>query len=894
MNRISLSSADVLLADGRVACVRPLRAEDEPQLRALHEAIADFSLRMRFFTVSRKAATDYVDHLVRGTGDTLLTLVGVVDGNVLAVGTAERVGHGRAEVAFLVSDQAHGRGLGSLLLEHLAAACRQIGITKFVADVLPDNLGMLRVFTDAGFTMSRRTAAGVVEVELDTTATSAMVRAADDREFRAEAASLHPLLYPRSVAVMGVRRDGGGIGNGVLGSIVGGGFRGGVHVIHPSATEVGGVPACPRLQDVPGPLDLAVVAVPAPAVPDAIRDAAAAGVPAVVVISSGFGELGAEGRRMQQEILRVARENSIRLVGPNCLGILSNDPSVRLNATFNKVVPPEGGLAIASQSGGVGIAMLDVAGHLGLGVHTFVSLGNKADVSGNDLLAAWYDDPAVTAAALYLESFGNAPKFARIARRFAERKPLLAVVGGRSSGGIRAGASHTAAAAPPSVGVDALFAQAGVIACHGAESMARAALMLTEQPLPRGSRVGIVSNAGGIGVLVADHADELGLTVPALSAGLQERLAGLVHGTVGTSNPIDLGAGADASHLAAVVEAMLSSGEIDALIVAVVATNVTDPVPVAIAVAPARRVSVDVPVLLVTLGGLEITGDQVPGVSVFDAPEDAVDALAKASGYATWLRQPRTESAVHDGARADEAERIATELLATAPEGTWLEAAEAARLLAPYGLAPAGEQVTGADAAAEAAVRIGFPVAVKVADRNVVHKTERGLVRVGLGTAAEVRAAVRDFADELGRLELPVLVQPVVDGVEMALGVVRDPAFGPLIMVAAGGVATNVWNDRAFLLPPVAEGDVVRALRGLRIWPLLDGYRGSPRVDIDALARMVVALDDVATDVPEIAELDLNPVLVGPRGAVLVDAKVRLTEGARLDDGVPRQLRARV
>jgi acyl-CoA synthetase (NDP forming)/GNAT superfamily N-acetyltransferase len=897
MNHVlSPTPADVLLADGTVACIRPLDPGDEAEVRALHDGIAEESLRLRFFSPSRKAATDYVDHLIGGTGDTVLSLVAVVGGRVRALATAERIDAGKAEAAFLVSDDAHGRGLGSLLLEHLAIASRRLGVTTFVAEVLHENDAMLRVFIDAGFTMTRTAGDGVVEVELDTAATSAMVRAADDREFHAEAESLHPMLYPRSVAVMGVRRAGGGIGGGVLRSIIEGGFQGQVYVIHPDAVEIAGLKTHRSLVEVPASIDLAVVAVPATAAVDAVRDAAAAGVPAVVVISSGFGELGEDGKRMQRDLLRVARENSIRLVGPNCLGILSNDPSVRLNATFNKVVPPEGGLAIASQSGGVGIAMLDVAGQLGLGVHSFVSLGNKADVSGNDLLAAWYDDPGVSAAALYLESFGNAPKFARIARTFAEHKPLLAVVGGRSSGGVRAGASHTAAAAPPSIGVDALFAQAGVIACHSAEAMARTALLLSQQPLPRGARLGIVSNAGGIGVLVADHADERGLVVPELSAGLQATLGTLVNGTVGTGNPIDLGAGADASHLAGVVEAVLDSGEVDALIVAVVATSVADPVPVAAAVAPARRRAPDVPVVLVTLGGLEMTADQVPGVTVLTSPEHAVEALAQATGYAEWLRQPRTETVPHDEGRAAVAEEVAEDLLGvTALDGgTWLEASEVSRLLAPYGLAPVGEQVTGPDAAAELAERLGYPVVVKVAGRDVVHKTERGLVRVGLASADEVRAAVREFGEELGQNDAPVLVQPVVDGVEIALGVVRDSAFGPLVMLAAGGVATNVWKDRAFLLPPIGEADALRALHALRIWPLLDGFRGSPRADVEGLVRLVLALDAVASDVPEIAELDLNPVLVGPGGPVVVDAKVRLAQAAQLDYGVPRRLRARV
>ena len=892
MKTMSPPPVDVLLADGSVASIRTMTPADEAGLLALHDGVADSSLRLRFFTNSRKAGHDYVRHLVQGTGDSVLSLVAIVHDRIVGLATAERVTADSAEVAFLVSDTEKGHGIGSLLLEHLAAGCRSRGIERFVADVLSENSPMLRVFIDAGFATTRTSAEGIVSFEISTSATPRAVDAADAREFQAEARSLQPLLYPKTVAVVGVRRNGGGIGYGVLEAILGGDFRGSLYVVHPSADAISGIAAYTSLTAIPEHIDLAVIAVPATEVLPTVKDAAEAHVSSAVIISSGFGELGPHGARLQHDILRVARDNSIRLVGPNCLGVLSNDPTVRLNATFTRAIPPPGGLAIASQSGGVGIAMLDLARDLELGVHTFVSLGNKADVSGNDLLAAWYDDPAVTGAALYLESFGNAPKFARIARRFAERKPLLAIVGGRSAGGVRAGASHTAAAAAPSVGVDALFAQAGVIACRSAESMARAALLLQQQPLPAGRRLGIVSNAGGVGVLAADAADAHALVVPELSVRLEAELRKQVSGTAGTSNPIDLGAGADADHLTAVVETLLASGEVDTLLVALVATNVTDPVPLTEALQSVRARHPGTPVILVTMGGLDVSRDALTGVTVFDSPDDAVEAVSCTVRYADWLRTPRDEPVAVDERRATAAHAAACDLLATAPRGeTWLAPEDASALLAPYALMPAGEVATNPLAAADAAAEIGFPVVVKVADERVVHKTDRGLVRIGLRSAPEVIAAVRAFGKELGREDVPVLVQPVVEGVEVALGVVRDPGFGALVMVAAGGIATGVWNDRVFLLPPIARRDAGRALRSLRIWPLLDGFRGSDRVDIDDLEKVICSLGQLARDVPEIAELDLNPVMATPRGSVLVDVKVRLAEGAAINEGVPRQLR---
>ena len=421
-------AADVLLADGSVAVVRGVLAGDHAGLAALHEGASQTSLRLRFFSVGSKPGHDYVEHLFDPDQPTIASLVVTVRDRIVAVGVAEPESADTAEVAFLVDEEMHGHGLGSLLLEHLAASCRDRGIRRFVAEVLVENRAMLGVFLDAGFEISHQADAGTIHVELGTAASTRAVAAADVRESQAETRSLSPLLYPRSVAVTGVRRDGTGIGAAVLGSIRAGGFTASLHVVHPAGGAVAGVATSARFVDLPEPVDLAIVAVPATRVLDALGDAAAAHVPAAVVISSGFGEMGVEGAALQHAMLDLARASSMRLVGPNCLGVISNDPGIRLNATFSHAMPPPGGLAIASQSGGVGIALIDIARDLGLGVGSFVSLGNKADVSGNDLLAAWLEDPRVTAAALYLESFGNAPQV-------RPRRPTLrraqAAAGGR-------------------------------------------------------------------------------------------------------------------------------------------------------------------------------------------------------------------------------------------------------------------------------------------------------------------------------------------------------------------------------------------------------------------------------------------------------------------------------
>jgi len=887
------SGVDVLLADGRVATLRPITADDHDAVVALHEQVGDEAIRLRFFSMNRAAGRAYAKHLC-APDSAHIALIALLGDDLVAVASAEPSEAGTAEISFLVADAAHGVGLGTLLLEHLAAAARDRGIRSFTAEVLADNAPMLHVFTDCGFDVDRRSDQGIVTLHLDTAATTRAVAAADLRECQAEARSLAPLLYPTSVAVVGVRRDGGGVGHAVLDELRQGGFAGDVYVVHPDLARVDGMPTHPDLASIGRPVDLVVVAVPASGVTDVVRAAAAAGARAAVILSSGFGEIGSVGAARQRELVAVARRHSMRLVGPNCLGVMSS--AVRLNATFTHGLPRPGGLAVASQSGGVGIALLDLARESGPGIASFVSLGNKADVSGNDLLAAWLYDDRVTAAALYLESFGNARKFARIARRFATRKPLLAVVGGRSPGGQRAGASHTAAAAVPAVGVDALFSQSGVIGCRSLGELADASRLLTTQPLPAGPRLGIVGNAGGLGVLAADAATADRLVVPELSPELRARISAVVTGAVALSNPLDLGAAAGAEGLLAATNTLLESDDVDAVLVIVAGTRVTDAEGFLSNLVASRTGTAAKPVLLVEMGDVHVPPGSTGAFARFRSVEDATHALAHAATYAAWLATPGSTPRSEVPDAAGRARLLAASAL-SAPEAgpdRWLTPGAARELLECYGIGgPRAAIVSGAAQAVAAATEIGFPVVVKAADPAVVHKTDRGLVKVGLHTADDVRRAVEAIGEELGQPDPPVLVQSQVDsGVEVAVGVARDPAFGPLVMVAAGGVATDVWDDRVFLMPPLTDHDAARAVRSLRIWPLLAGFRGSPAVDVDGLEDLVQAVAQLAVDVPEVVEMDLNPVIMAPDGAACVDAKIRLARATAPDDaGVPRSLR---
>lgn len=884
--------SDVLMADGVIAVIRPLREDDRETLLSLHESVSEDTLRLRFFTPSRNAGRAYVAHLFDPENTGSAALVALVRGRLAAVATAELLSPDSAEVAFLVSDDDRGRGLGSLLLEHLAALGRQHGVSRFVADVLADNYGMLRVFRSAGFAATRKTDQGDVSVELRIDASQEVIAAADRREWQAEARSLRPLLYPASVAVVGVRRSAGGFGYGVLDAIRSSPYGGQLVVVHPEADAIEGLPTHRSLAAVGSPVDLVVIALPAEQVAGVLRDAARAGAGAVLVISSGFAghapHDSAAGRAGTDDLLALARAHGVRMVGPNSQGVLGNDPDLALNATLLHDVPAPGGLAVASQSGGMGFALLDLARDLGLGVHAFVSLGDKVDVSSNDLLAAWMGDPRVTAAALYLESFGNALKFARTARRFSERKPLLAVVGGRT----RARLERTTGAAAP-VAVDALLAQSGVIACRTGAELTETALLLTEQPLPAGLRVGIVSNTGGLGALTMDLVDAQGLALVPFSPDLQRALHEAAAGAVDARNPVDLGADVAPDALADCLATLLGAGEVDALVVLLVATRLSDRDALFAAVARARTADPETPVLLVAPGAAAVAARGLVGVTVYRTTEAATGALGRSMRYAEWRRVPADQPVVGLGTRGTHARSWADARLADrGGEPEWLTSAAMTDLLAPYGVQQVGSVVGDADAAAAAAAGIGFPVVVKVADPTELHKTDRGLVRIDLRTAEDVTAAVHGFAAELGRESTDVVVQPMLLGHQVAVSVRRDPDLGPLVRVAAGGWAAEGWDDEVLLLRPVGPSDASRAVRALRLWPQLLGHHGLEPVDVGALEALVVSVGQLAVDVPQLAELTLDPVVLTADGLHCVDVKARLVAPSSLDAGVPRRLRS--
>ncbi len=870
--------ADVLLVDGRSAEVRPVVPNDLEAVRQLHESLSEDSSYYRFFSVRRSLPATEVGRWVQVDYRNRLALVAFVDGELVAEAAYDRVpGTDEAEVAFTVRDDHQGRGIGTVLLEHLASAARAAGLRRFVADTLADNRRMLNVFRQAGFEERASFDGGVVRVAMSLDPAPRYLDLVEERDRKATVASVARLLAPRSIAVIGASRRPGTIGSELLANLVAGGFTGPIYPVNPAGGEVAGLPAYASIAEVPGPVDLAVVAVPAKAVHEVVEQCGESHVGGLVVISAGFAESGPEGAAAERELVALARRYGMRLVGPNCMGVVNTDPSVSMNATFSPVAPVPGRIAFSSQSGGLGIAILNEATHRDLGVSSFVSVGNKADVSGNDLLRYWEEDPSTDVILLYLESFGNPRHFARIARRIAHSKPIVAVKAGRSAAGTRGASSHTAALATPDATVDALFRQAGVIRVDTLEELFDVADVLSHQPLPAGRRVAIVGNAGGPGVLAADACEGYGLEVPELSPATQARLRALLGPAAAVRNPVDCIASATAEQYRRALELVLADDSVDAVIVIFTPPLVTEADDVAAAVAEVARGAQKTIVtnFLATSGALSALRTGERRVPWFAYPESAARALARIAPYAAWLAKPAIEPPRFVDVDEAAGRAVVAEALAGGDEA-WLTTEAAASLLEAYGVPfVRSVRVTSPKEAAAAAGSVGYPVALKLDVPSVVHKSDVGGVRLDLADEAAVTVAA---ADLLGRFaEAALVVQPMAPpGVETIVGVLEVPSFGPLVMVGLGGTATELLGDRALSLVPLTRADALELIGSLRSSPLLTGYRGTPKADVGALADVLCRVARLAEDLPEIVEMDLNPVLASPDGCLALDCKIRV------------------
>jgi acetyl coenzyme A synthetase (ADP forming)-like protein len=858
---------DVILRDGSTLRLRPPSHSDASELLAFYKGLSPESLHLRFHGVPA-LRPDLVEHVLEPDwlerGALVGTLAGANGTHVVALATYDRLRDpSKAEVSFAVADELQGRGIGTRLLEQLAAIAGGQGIERFIALVLPENVAMLRVFSDAGFEIVRRLDPETYELEFAVTPTETYRARVDERDHAAVVASLRPFFEPAAVAVLGASPRPRTIGGELFRNIVAGGFEGAVYPVNRAGEAVAGVRGYASFDQIEADVDLAVICLPAEFVLDAAESLLRKGVRALCVISAGFAELGQEGAERQERLLALVRTHGARLIGPNCLGISS--AAAHLNATFAPHGFPPGTIGFSSQSGALGLALLEEAESRSLGFSSFVSVGNKADVSSNDLLEYWEDDDDTSVVLLYLESFGNPRRFGRVAQRVARTKPIVAMKSGVTGAGSRAASSHTAALAGSEAAVSALFRQAGVMRCSTLEELVEVAALLSTQPLPRGRRVAILTNAGGLGILCADACDSSGLELPELSEDTRAGLASVLPTEASRVNPVDMLGSASALLYERALPLVLADPGVDAAIVIFVPAARVTAADVAAAIGQAREGSPK-PVLPVLMAA-----ERVPGS--FAYPESAARALARAAERADWLRRPLgVELRPERGVSPREGAEVVESALARADD-LWLRPDEVRRLLASYGVRLVPERVAaGPDEAAAAAAELGFPAVVKTAEAGV-HKTERGGVALDLASDEDVRAA----AERIGGA---VIVQPMIaEGVELLAGVVQDPVFGPLVAFGPGGVLAELIGEAGFCLAPLSDTDARELVGRGKAGRLVAGFRGRPAADSDALVDLLGRLARLGDDLPQVAELDLNPVLGLEEGYVVVDARVRVRRG---------------
>jgi acetyl coenzyme A synthetase (ADP forming)-like protein len=866
---------DVMLRDGRSLRLRPPRREDADALLDFFSGLSPRSLYLRFHgmpsirpeLVERVLEPDWTER-----GALLGTFAEDGDEHVVAVASYERLRDPTvAEAAFSVADEYQRHGIGTRLLEQLARRAAAVGIESFLAEVLADNRDMLGVFEAVGFETSRELAGGEVEVRFPISATERFEERVAERDHVAVAASLRPFFEPDTVAVIGASRRRGSIGGELFRNILEADFQGAAYPVNRDGEPVAGVRGYASVEEIPDDVDLAVISLPAVAVLDAAEAALRKGVRALIVISAGFAEVGSEGAERQEKLLALVRAHGARLIGPNCLGIAV--PGRGLNATFAARAAAPGNIGFSSQSGALGLALLEAAEARGLGLSAFVSIGNKADVSSNDLLEWWEDDDRTEAILLYVESFGNPRRFGRLARRIARRKPILALKSGTSASGQRAASSHTAALAGSEAAVDALFHQAGVIRAQTLEELIDVATLLSTQPRLAGRSVALLTNAGGLGILAADACDAVGLVLADFAPETETALRELLPAEASVANPVDMLGGATAKTYEAALPLLLADPHVDAAIVLFVPAVSATADEVAAAIDRAAGASdADKPVLAVVMTAQGVPERLRSGsgrVAPFTYPESAARALGRAADRADWLRRPQGTVPELAGIDRTAAEAVVERALGAADD-LWLDPADARELLLAYGIPLVPERVAPTvDEAVAAARGLGFPAVVKTAAPGA-HKTETGGIALDLGT----EEAVREAAERIG---VPVIVQPMLSaGAELLVGVVEDPTFGPLVAFGPGGVLAELIGEASFRIAPLTDADARELVTSGKAGRLVAGFRGAPPADEDALVDLVLRLAHLGEDLHALAELDLNPVLGLPDGCVAVDARVRV------------------
>ncbi len=860
--------ADVLLRDGRTAHLRPIGKRDEQLLVEFYEQVSAESKYMRFFAAMPNLSErdirrfTHVDHRDR------VAFVLTVAKKMIAVGRFDRIpGTAEAEVAFLVQDAHQGRGIAQLLLEHLAQAGRERGVEKFVAEVLPENRRMIAIFGEAGYRVAGGFTEGVMHLEFPISSTDTSINVMRSREHRAEAASIQHFFDARSVAVIGASRRHDTIGQTLVRNLVLGDYTGRVYVVNPAAEAVAGMPAYSSVADIPDDVEVAVVAVPAEAVQDVVLDCAAKGVHGMVVISAGFAETGEEGRVRQRHLVGLARSYGLRLIGPNCLGVINTAAETSLNASLSPIMPPRGRAGFFCQSGALGVAILEKVKRRGLGLSTFVSAGNRADVSGNDLLQYWEEDNGTEVVLLYLESIGNPRKFSRIARRVSRRKPVVAVRSGRTTQGVPMGHAVRSTEAPQAA-VDAMFRQAGVIQVDTLDEMFDVAQLVAHQPLPQGPRVAVVGNSDALGLLAADAA---------AAAGLQ------VH------SPVALGSEASAEDFEEALDEAIDDPEVDAVVAVFIPPLNTPGEEVANVLAAVGEQS-DKPLVctfLATEGVPELL--RVPDVAgssagrgsvpSYPAPEAAVRALARVVDYAAWLNRPEGAIVVPDEVDARRARRCVNEILGESGKGRDLGFEELRDVLGAYGIDLWERvEVDSGDAAVAAGEQLGWGVVLKATADHLRQRPDLAHVWRNIDNQAQMRDAWDSLQEAIDDpATAGFIVQKVaVPGVPVSIRGVEDLLFGPVVSFGVSGAATELLGDRSYRIPPMHSGEAADMVREIKAAPLLFGYRGSEHVDVDAIEHLLLRVAQLKNDLPQVCMLDLDLVLAGAHGATVLSATGRV------------------
>lgn len=859
--------ADVLLKDGRVAQIRPIVPEDRQKFVEFYDRVSAESKYFRFFAPYPRLSERDIERFTTVDHHKRVAFVVTQHDDIIAVGRYDAISDEEAEVAFLVEDAHQGRGIGQLLLEHLAQAGRERGYTEFTAEVLPENVRMLQVFREMGYTISGTLEDGVQRLSFEIGPTDSALGVMRSREQRAEAASIARIFDAHSVAVVGASRRQDSIGQAMVRNLVLGDYGGTVYAVNSQAEAVSGLRAYPTVSSIPGDVEIAIVAVPAEHVRDVVLDCAEKGVHGLVVISAGFAEEGPEGRERQQELLHLCRTHGLRLIGPNCLGIINTAPDVQLNASLAPTMPPQGRAGFFCQSGALGSAILEAVSDRGLGLSTFVSAGNRADVSGNDLLQYWHQDETTEVVLLYLESIGNPRKFSRIARRVSEVKPIVAVKSGRSTQGVPVGHTVRSSSAPQQA-VDAMFRQAGVIQVDNLEEMFDVAQVLAHQPLPRGNRIAVVGNSDAVALIVADAAKSQGLQV---------------------APPVSLKADAGAEEFEIAIESTLTRPDVDALVVVYTPPVLTDGDGVANVLAAIGEQS-DKPIVSTFLASKgipmllrvpDLQGGSAGRGSVpsYAAPEAAVKALARTVNYAEWASRDHGEYHVAAEHRSGDAKSLIRDVLTIAPRGAVLSTEQVHYLLSCYGIDLwTWINVHTKDEAVAAGERLGWNVVLKAGSEHLRARPDLAHIWRDIHDAADMAEAWDAMVTWSGiRPDTTFFVQKhAPDGVQVAFRATEDKLFGPLVSFGIAGAPSELLDDRSYGIPPLTDVDARAMISSIRAAPLLFGYRGTEAVDVAGLEDIVLRLAALKDDLPEVVSLDLEPVLVNADGFTALSARAKV------------------